>query len=172
MEKITSFILPAVTAGIIIFGLAKGIKVFDCFTAGAKKGLSSAIGLLPPLMGLVLGVTMLRQSGALEVITKMLRPFAEISGIPVDVLPLAVLSPISGSGSLTMFEQILKNFGPESLEGRVASIIMGSTETTFYAVTVYYGSVGIKKTGITVPAALLADMTCFVVSAMSAGLFT
>ena len=70
-----------------------------------------------------------------------------------------------------MFEQILKNFGPDSFEGRVASIIMGSTETTFYAVTVYYGSVGIKKTGITVPAALLADMTCFVVSAMSAGLF-
>lgn len=171
MEKITSFILPAVTAGIIIFGFAKGIKVFDSFAAGVKKGLSSAIGLLPPLMGLVLGVTMLRQSGALEVITNMLRPLAQISGIPVDVLPLAVLSPVSGSGSLTMFEQILKNFGPDSFEGRVASIIMGSTETTFYAVTVYYGSVGIKKTGITVPAALLADMTCFVVSAMSAGLF-
>lgn len=171
MEKITSFILPVITAGIVIFGLIKGIKVFYCFAAGVKKGLNSAIGLLPPLMGLVLGVTMLRQSGALEVITKMLEPIAEISGIPVDVLPLAVLSPISGSGSLTMFEQILKNFGPDSIEGRVASIIMGSTETTFYAVTVYYGSVGIKKTGITVPAALLADMTCFVVSAMSAVMF-
>lgn len=168
MEKVTSFILPVITAGIILFGLVKGIKVFDCFVAGAKKGFQSAVRLLPPLMGLVLGVTMLRQSGALTVITRLLEPIAEISGIPVDVLPLTVLSPISGSGSLTMFEQILQSFGPDSHEGRVASIIMGSTETTFYAVTVYYGSVGIKKSGCTVPAALMADMTSFVVSAMSA----
>ena len=111
---------------------------------------------------------MLRESGALSVITKMLEPIAKLPGIPVDVLPLAVLSPISGSGSLTMFEQILKNLGPDSLEGRIASIIMGSTETTFYAVTVYFGSVGIKKSGCAVPAALLADMTSFVVSAFSA----
>lgn len=170
MEKITSYILPAITAAIVIFGLVKGIKVFDCFVAGAAKGFKSAVKLLPPLMGLVLGVTMLRQSGALEVITKMLMPVAKFTGIPADVLPLTVLSPISGSGSLTMFEQILKNFGPDSLEGRVASIIMGSTETTFYAVTVYYGSVGIRKSGCTVPAALLADMTSFIVSAITASL--
>lgn len=167
MEKVTSFMLPAITVIIVVFGLAKGLNVFDSFVAGASKGLQSAVKLLPPLMGLVLGVTMLRQSGALEVITRMLVPVAEITGIPVDVLPLTVLSPVSGSGSLTMYEQILKNFGPDSLEGRVASIIMGSTETTFYAVTVYYGSVGIRKSGCTVPAALLADMTSFVVSALS-----
>ena len=168
MEKITAFILPAVVITIIVFGLFKGIKVFDCFLAGVKKGLESAMNLLPALMALVMGVTMLRESGALSVITKSLEPLAKLSGIPSDVLPLAVLSPISGSGSLTMFEQILKNLGPDSFEGRVASIIMGSTETTFYAVTVYYGSVGIKKSGCTVPAALLADMTSFVVSALAA----
>ena len=168
MEKITSFIQPVIVALIVIFGLFKGVKVFDCFLNGAKKGLHSAVNLLPALMALVMGVTMLRQSGALSVITKMLEPVAHITGIPVDVLPLAVLSPISGSGSLTMYEQILKNLGPDSFEGRVASIIMGSTETTFYAVTVYYGSVGIKKSGCTVPAALLADITSFVVSAISA----
>lgn len=171
MEKITSFILPATTAVIVIFGLAKGLKVFDCFVTGAKKGFDSAVKLLAPLMGLVVGVTMLRQSGALGVITKMLMPLANLTGIPADVLPLTVLSPISGSGSLTMFEQILKNFGPDSPEGRIASVIMGSTETTFYAVTVYYGSVGIKKSGCTVPAALLADMTSFVVSAMTSCFF-
>ncbi len=171
MEKITSCILPLITAVIIVFGISKGINVFDCFVSGATNGLKSAVKLLPVLMGLVLGVTMLRQSGALNVITKMLSPVAEISGIPVDVLPLAVLSPISGSGSLTMFEQILKNFGPDSPEGRIASIIMGSTETTFYAVTVYFGSVGIKKSGCTVPAAMLADITSFLVSAMTANLF-
>lgn len=171
MEKISSYILPVITAAIVIFGLAKGIKVFDCFVSGAAKGLQSAIKLLPPLMGLVLGVTMLRQSGALNVITKMLTPVAELTGIPADVLPLTVLSPISGSGSLTMFEQILKNFGPDSPEGRISSVIMGSTETTFYAVTVYYGSVGIRKSGCTVPAALLADMTSFIVSAITACIF-
>lgn len=168
MQKITAFILPIITALIIIFGLFKRVKVFDCFLCGAKKGFHSAVSLLPALVGLVLGVTMLRESGALSVITKMLSPLAEISGIPVDVLPLAVLSPISGSGSLTMFEQILHDFGPDSIQGRVASIIMGSTETTFFAVTVYYGSVGIKKSGCTVPAALLADMTSFVMSAFCA----
>lgn len=171
MEKITSLMLPIITALIVLFGLIKGVKVFDSFTAGAKKGFESAVKLLPPLMGLVLGVTMLRQSGALDVITRMLRPVAEITGIPVDVLPLTVLSPISGSGSLSMFEQILKNFGPDSFEGRVASVIMGSTETTFYAVTVYYGSVGIRKSGCTVPAALLADMTSFIVSALAVSIF-
>ncbi len=171
MEKITSAILPVITVIIIIFGFTKGIKVFDCFVTGAKNGLKSAANLLPPLMGLVLSVTMLRQSGALEVITKMLLPLAELTGIPADVLPLTVLSPVSGSGSLTMFEQILKNFGPDSLEGKIASVIMGSTETTFYAVTVYYGSVGIKKSGCTVPAALLADMTSFYVSALAVRMF-
>ena len=171
MEKVTSVILPLVTVLIVVFGIIKGFDVFDSFITGAARGLQSAVKLLPPLMGLVLGVTMLRQSGALDVITKMLEPVAEITGIPVDVLPLTVLSPVSGSGSLTMYEQILKNFGPDSLEGRVASIIMGSTETTFYAVTVYYGSIGIKKSGCTVPAALLADMTSFVVSALSVNLF-
>lgn len=168
MEKITSAILPAVTALIVIFGMARGIKVFDCFLTGAADGLKSAVKLLPALTGLVLGVSMLRQSGALDVIIKMLDPVAEFTKIPAEVLPLTVLSPISGSGSLTMYEQILKNFGPDSYAGKVASIIMGSTETTFYAVTVYYGSVGIKKSGCTVPAALLADMTSFIVSAMAA----
>lgn len=168
MQKITAFILPVITAAIIIFGLFKGVKVFDCFLSGAKKGFRSAVGLLPALVGLVLGVTMLRESGALSVITKMLSPLAEISGIPVEVLPLAVLSPVSGSGSLTMFEQILHDFGPDSIQGRVASIIMGSTETTFFAMTVYYGSVGVKKSGCTVPAALLADITSFVMSAFTA----
>lgn len=167
MEKVTTAILPVVTAAILIFGMVRGIKVFDCFVTGAARGLQSAVKLLPPLMGLVLGVTMLRQSGALDVITKVLEPIGRFTGIPADVLPLTVLSPISGSGSLTMYEQILKNFGPDSDVGRIASIIMGSTETTFYAVTVYYGSVGIKKSGCTVPAALLADMTSFVVSALT-----
>lgn len=171
MGKITEFLLPLITALIVVFGLFKGVKVFDVFVLGAKKGFESAVRLLPPLMGLVLGVTMLRQSGALNVITRMLEPFAELTGIPVDVLPLTVLSPISGSGSLTMFEQILKNFGPDSIQGKTASIIMGSTETTFYAVTVYYGSVGIKKSGCTVPAALMADATSFVLSAVTATLF-
>lgn len=170
MEKITAFAVPSITVIIVICGLAKGLNVFECFVSGAKKGFGSAVNLLPTLMGLVLGVTMLRQSGALSVITQMLEPIASLSGIPSEVLPLAIISPVSGSGSLTMFEQILQNFGPDSFEGRVASIIMGSTETTFYAVTVYYGSVGIKNSGCTVPAALLADMTSFIVSAISASI--
>ena len=167
MGKITEFLLPLITALIVVFGLFKGVKVFDVFVLGAKKGFESAVRLLPPLMGLVLGVTMLRQSGALNVITRMLEPFAELTGIPVDVLPLTVLSPISGSGSLTMFEQILKNFGPDSIQGKTASIIMGSTETTFYVLTVYFAGIGKTDTKRILPAALLADLVGFAMAAVT-----
>ena len=167
MEKIVDWTLPVIVLGIVSFGLFKGINVFDAFVEGASKGLSSAVKLLPVLTGLVLGVGMLRCSGALSALSACLEPIAKLSGIPSGVLPLALLSPVSGNGSLTMYEQILTNFGPDSLEGRIASVLMGSTETTFYAITVYYGSKKKKKTGCTVPSALIADAESFILSAVT-----
>lgn len=161
------FVLPAIAAGIVLYGVCRGVKVFDCFVEGAKSGVKTFVSLLPPLAGLLLGVTMLKASGALDVLTWLLGPVARATGIPAEVLPLAVLSPISGSGSLSMFETTLKTYGADTYIGRTASVMMGSSETTFYATTVYYGAVGITKTRHTIPAALCADITCFVVSALA-----
>lgn len=157
--------MPLATVGIVLWGLARSVKVFECFIAGAGRALKSAVSLLPALLALVTAVSMMRQSGALDALCSVLAPIARLTGIPQEVLPLALISPISGSGSLTVFEQIISQYGVDSLSGRIAAVIMCSSETTFYAVTVYYGSIGVSKTRCTVPAALLADITCFVCSA-------
>lgn len=129
--------------------------------------MKSVAALLPALTALVTAVTMLRESGALEAIIGTLSPAARLLGIPAEVMPLAVISPISGSGSLTVFRQLLTEFGADSLQGRIAGVMMCSSETTFYALTVYYGSVQISQTRCTLPAALLGDITCFACSALA-----
>ncbi len=167
MANFGMWILPIIVIFIIIHGLVHGVKVFDCFLEGAKTGFDTFRSLLAPLVGLVMAVSMLRESGGLEILMWLMDPLSRVMGLPREVMPLAILSPLSGSGSLTMFQQILKISGPDSFVGRVASVMMGSSETTFYAVTVYYGAVGVKKTRHTIPAALCADMTCFLLSALT-----
>ena len=164
MKVVGAFAIPGVIFVIIVYALFKRVNVFDSFMQGAKGGVQTAIGILPSLIGLVMAVSMLRESGALEIIIKILSPAAKFLGIPEDIIPLAVLNPISGGGSLTMYENILKTIGPDTYVGRVASVMMGSTETTFYAITVYYGSVGIKKTRQTRPAAVCADIMSYIAS--------
>ena len=107
---------------------------------------------------------MLKASGGLDVLLSLLSPIGDFLGIPRDIIPLTILSPISGSGSLGVYESILKDFGPDSFIGRCASVMMGSTETTFYTLALYYGSIGVKKTRHTVPSALCADFTSFILS--------
>lgn len=167
----SSFVLPSITVLIIIFGLIKKIDVFSCFTQGAKQGAETVFALLPVLTALMTAVTMLKASGATDIITDILSPLSELAGIPREVVPLCILSPVSGSGSLTVFENIIGTYGPDSLQGRIASVIAGSTETTFYAVTVYLGSVGIKKTGVLIPCALLGDTVSFICAAMTVKYF-
>ncbi len=171
MKIIGAFVLPLVVAFIIGFGLFKGVKIFDCFLEGAKGGLITVKNILPSIVGLVVAVGMLKASGGLEVIVNLLSPLSKVTGIPEEIMPLAVLNPISGGGALSMYEMILKDYGADSYLGRVASVMMGATETTFYAITVYYGAVGIKKTRHTVMAALIADFTSFVASAWTVRLF-
>lgn len=171
MKLIGSAILPFVITAVVIFGLARGVKIFDCFLEGAKEGLTTVKNILPSIIGLVVAVGMLKASGGLDIIVKILSPLSGITGIPEKILPLAVLNPISGGGALSMYELILKEQGPDSYLGRVASVMMGATETTFYAITVYYGSVGIKKSRHTVIAGLAADFTSFIASAWTVRLF-
>lgn len=165
LDKLGSYILPMMVVGIVVFGLVKKVKVFDCFMTGAKKGLFTVYELLPSITGLVLAVTMLKESGAMDIMSALLSPITSFFKVPDEITPMALLSPISGGGSLTLFESVLKTYGPDSFIGQVASVVMGSTDTTLYAVTVYYSAIGIKNTRHTLMAGLTADFMSLVLSA-------
>lgn len=164
LDVISYWVLPLTVTATVVFGLVKKVKVFDCFMEGAKRGLHTVYELLPSVTGLVVAVTMLRASGALTILADVFAPVAERMNIPSEIIPMALISPVSGGGSMTFFEQVLKEHGPDSFLGQVASVLMGSTDTTLYAVTVYYSAIGIKNTRHTLYAGLLADFTCFLLA--------
>lgn len=171
MADFGAWAVPVVILCIVLTGFLRGVPVFDTFVEGAKEGLKSSISILPTLVGLIMSVSMLSASGALDLMSSFLAPAARVLGLPVEVMPLAIVKPFSGSGSTAVLTQIYKDFGPDSFAGRVASVMSGSTETTFYAVAVYFGSVGIKKTRHTIPAALVGDLTAFILSSLTVHLF-
>ncbi len=171
MSNISNYILPIFILIIIIFGVYKKIDVFGTFIDGAKKGFDVFLSILPSLTALFLAVQMLKTSQGIEIITKLLSPIADLLKIPPETLPLCILSPFSGGGSLSIYESILSEYGADSYIGRVASVMMGSTETTFYAIAVYFGAVGIKKIRHTVFCSLCADLTSFILSGIIVRLF-
>lgn len=152
---------------IILFGFAKRINVFDCFLIGAKGGVSTCMSLIPTLVGLVVAVDMLRSSGVLDAFCTFLSPFCNYIGIPKEIIPMAIFKPISGSASTALLKNIFENYSPDSIIGQITSVMSGSTETTFYAITVYFSSVGISKTKHTLPCALFADLVAVVVSVLT-----
>lgn len=164
MKDLSDYILPTIVVLIVIYGGFKGVDVFNVFIDGAKSGFKTVFNIIPSLIALLLSINMLKASGGLDVLLSLLSPIGDFLGIPRDIIPLTILSPISGSGSLGVYESILKDFGPDSFIGRCASVMMGSTETTFYTLALYYGSIGVKKTRHTVPSALCADFTSFILS--------
>lgn len=167
MDKLGVYAIPITVFLIVVFGLIRHVPIFDTFLAGAKEGFSSTISILPSLIGLMMAVSMLNASGALDMLSSFLAPVANFLGLPPQVMPLMLIKPISGSGATAILTQIFQNHGTESFIGRVASVMSGSTETTFYAIAVYYGAVEIKKTRHTIPAALTADLTACIISALA-----
>lgn len=165
--RATDFVIPGVLAAVLLFGAIKRVNVFDTFVEGARDGIGTAVKILPALVALMTAVGMFRASGALELLTKALEPVLETIGIPPEVVPLALLRPVTGSGAMALFDGILKENGPDGFVGRVASVLQGSTETTFYTVAVYYGSVGIKRTRHTVPSAMTADVAGLLLSVLT-----
>lgn len=159
LKYISVMIMPFIFVVIIGYGWANKVDIFSAFLTGAKDGLKTLFGILPALVGLIAAITMFRTSGALHFLTGLLSPITRLLGIPAEIMPLALLRPVSGSGSLALLNDVLLTAGPDSMIGRMASVVMGSTETTFYTLAVYYGAVGIQKSRHTVPAALLADAT-------------
>lgn len=142
---------------IIVYGLIEKQSVFDVFLEGAKEGLQIVINIFPTLLGLFLSINVLRASGIIEAFTNLVLPFLNLLKIPSEILPLALLRPISGSASMAVATDIMKNFGVDSLIGLMSSTIMGSTETTLYTIALYTSAVKIKKTRFVLIAALLAD---------------
>lgn len=164
MNNISSYALPIFTVLVIVFGLIKKIDIFNVFVDGAKKGFSVFLSVLPSLTALFLAIEMLKTSAGIEILTKILSPVGKLFNIPDEVLPMCILSPVSGGGSLSLFNTIISDYGPDSYVGRVASVMMGSTETTFYAIAVYYGAANIKKIRHTAICSLCADLTSFIMS--------
>ena len=171
MEAVNHFIVPGIIGGIFLFGMCRGVNTFDAFLEGARKGLSTVVSITPALICLLTAVAMFKASGALDVMSWGLSPVASALGLPREVIPLAVLRPISGSGAMVLFNDLLVTYGPDSFIGRVASVMEGSTETTFYTIAVYYGAIGVKKTRHTLPSALSADLAGMVMSALAVRLF-
>lgn len=167
MAELSNYIIPCLFAFVVLYGLFHKVDVFDCFMAGAKEGMQVGVRILPALIALVVAVGMFKTSGALDVFTHALSPVFDQLGIPSAIIPQAMLRPISGSGALVMFEDILKTHGADSFIGRVASVIQGSTETTFYTIAVYYGATHIQKTRHTVGAAAVGDLVGFTASVVA-----
>ncbi len=166
IKYISVYMMPLFIGIFVVYGMIKRVGVYDCFTEGAKEGAKSMTGIIAPLVGLMVAISMFRESGALELLTKFMSPILSKIKIPGEILPLALLRPISGSASLAIITDLFKNLGPDSIEGKIASVMMGSTETTFYTIAVYFGAVGIKNTRHTLPSALSADLTGIILSAI------
>lgn len=164
---IENFAVPGVIGIIILAALIKKVPVFDVFLEGAKDGLDTAISILPALVALIVSVGIFKASGALDMLCFALTPIANLIMVPAEVIPLTLLRPISGSGALVVFTDIIETFGPDSYIGKVASVIQGSTETTVYTIAVYYGATKVRDSRYNLPASLTADIVGFIMSGVA-----
>lgn len=167
MGLVISLVVPFVIGSVAVFALHKKIDVFEALTTGAVDGLKVIFKILPALVVLLTGVYMLRASGALDALVLLCKPLFSLVGIPPETASLVFIRPISGSGALAVGSEIIRQYGADSLIGRTAAVMLGSTETTFYIIAVYFGAVGIKKTRYAIPAALCADLTGFIVASLA-----
>lgn len=156
--NLSQIILPLIVLFIILYGIYKKVPIYDVFLEGAKESFSLIMSMFPCMLAMVLGVNIFLKSGFLNFVFEFLNPLLQVINLPLEILPLAFIRPISGSSSLAILASILKKYGPDSFIGRMASIMQGSTDTTFYILTLYYGSVGIKKIRYSLIAGLGADI--------------
>jgi len=163
---ISSFAIPAFIFMVLIYGHLSGVNVYNSFVEGAKEGLTTAVKVLPYMVAMFVAIGIFRTSGAMDILVGLISPFVESVGIPAQILPLVIMRPMSGSASMGILAELFKVYGPDSFIGRIASTVMGSTETIFYTLSVYFGAVGIKRIRHTLWAALLADLAGLMASVM------
>ena len=160
MPNIASYTVPAILASVGLLFLISKKDLFNEFLQGAKEGLETLVNLLPTLIALIVGVSIFRASGGLEILTDLLSPAFSLLKIPREIIGFILMRPVSGSGSTAMLNDIFKEHGPDSAVGKIASVIMGSSDTVFYIFAVYFGAVKIKKTGCALIAALFTQIFC------------
>lgn len=164
MNYIIRAIIPIIIISIVTYGVIKKVKVYECFVEGAKDGLSICLRIFPYLLAMMIAVAVFRESRALDYFIYLVKPVVKFIGLPPEVVPLVLIKPLSGSGALGIFAETLNKYGADSYIGRVSSIIMGSTETIFYTLTVYFGAVGVKKIRHTLWVAVFADLICMIMA--------
>lgn len=164
MKQISNLILPLLVLIIIVYGIKKKVNVYDTFTNGAKESFDMTLRLFPTLLAMILGINIFIKSGVLELFLNILKPILNIIKVPKEIIPIAILRPISGSSGLAILNTIYENYGPDNLITRIASVIQGSTDTTLYVLSLYFGSIGIKKTKYALKAGLLADLIGIITS--------
>lgn len=158
MEAFSLYAIPVILLGIPAYGMVKKVKVYEAFTDGAKEGFTNAIRIIPFLVAMLVAIGVLRASGALGYFARFMSPVTNLIGMPSEVLPMALMRPLSGGGANGIMVDLFKTYGPDSLIGRMASVISGSTDTTFYVIAVYFGAVGVKNIRYSLSAGLMADL--------------
>lgn len=161
-------LIPLLMVVVALAGLRKHQDVYGLLVEGGRDGLRVLASIVPALVLLLSATSMLRSSGAMDALARLLSPLLDKVGIPPEVAPLLLIRPVSGSAALAVGADLMAAYGPDSTVGRTAAILLGSTETTFYAVSVYCGAAGISRTRYAIPAALIADCTGFLVASLTA----
>ncbi|MDX8046084.1 nucleoside recognition domain-containing protein [Gracilibacillus sp. S3-1-1] len=164
MTVISIWLIPITVMFILIVAIIKKVPAYEVFVEGGKEGLKMSISLLPFLLGMLVAIAILRSSGALDAFIGLIQPLLLKVGFPAEIAPLAILRPISGTAALSVTTEMIQTYGPDSFLGRLASTMQGSTDTTLYILTVYFGAVGIKKMGAALKVGLIADFIGIIVS--------
>ena len=167
----SAYLIPLLLAMTALSALFKRVDVYTTLTDGAQEGLGVLLRILPSLVALLTAVYMLRASGAMDFFGSLLAPVLRSLGIPEELAALLLIRPVSGSAALAVGSELMADHGADSYIGRIAAVMLGSSETTFYTIAVYFGSAGIRRTRHAVPAALVADLVCFISSAFAVRLF-
>ncbi|WP_101844129.1 spore maturation protein [Halobacillus sp. Marseille-P3879] len=158
------WLIPAIILIVLVTATLKRVPAYEVFVEGSKEGIQLAVSLLPFLLGMMVSIAIFQASGAMDAVLTIFKPIMTAFGIPEQILPLAMIRPISGTAALSMTTELIRIFGPDSLIGQMASVMQGSTDTTLYIITVYFGAVGIRKMGDALKVGLLADLVGIIAS--------
>ncbi len=150
--------IPAIVLFIVVYGAIKKVKIYEAFVEGAKEGFNVGVRIIPYLVAMLVAIGIFRAGGAMDILSVLLSPITSLIGMPAESLPMALMRPLSGSGALGVMSEIINTHGADSLIGRMVSVMMGSGETTFYVLAVYFGSVAVNKTRHAVAAGIIADL--------------
>ena len=164
MNLISYFVIPLMLVGFPLYGLYKRVPVYETFVTGAKEGFQVAVRIIPYLVAILFAIAMFRASGAMDFLARALAPVLGLIGFPPEVLPMAIIRPLTGSGSAAIVVDMIRQYGEDSILVKMAAVMFGSTETTFYVIAVYFGAVSIKKTRHAVPVGLIADFSAMIIA--------